>query len=79
MPGESANHYATSIIGMSYCNTSFNFKGKIEDSKSNKPLNFGNDMWPSVCLLAYCSKTYEWISMKFSRKIEYGRLQVTNH
>ena len=25
-----------------------------------------------VCLLAYCSKTYEWISMKFSVKIEDG-------
>ena len=25
-----------------------------------------------VCLLAYYSKTYEWISMKFSGKIEDG-------
>ena len=25
------------------------FSGKIEDGKSNKQLNFGNDTWP-VCL-----------------------------
>ena len=47
------------------------FSGKIEDGTSNKPLNFGSDVWP-VCLslLAYYSKTYEWISMKYSGKIE---------
>ena len=51
------------------------FSGKIKVGTSNKSLNFGSDLWPSclpVSLLAYYSKTYEWISMKFSGKIEDG-------
>ena len=53
--------------------------GKIEDGTSNKPLNFGSDLWlwqrfVFVCLLAGLaySMSYERISMKFSGKIGDG-------
>ena len=46
------------------------FSGEIKDIPSNEPLILVVIRGLFVCLLAYYSKTYEWISMKFSGKIK---------
>ena len=51
------------------------FSGNVRNAKRNNGLNFGSDLWAvcvCVCLLAYNSKTYKWILMKFLEKIEDG-------